>query len=81
MRRISLNTGQVKDQSVARLLDEVARASADENLVDIAAAFTIEDTYTERRTLNVASSSLAEVKEFIATLIDDLKRGGSNRST
>jgi hypothetical protein len=81
MRRISINTGMVKDRAVAALLEEIQKASADENLTDIAAPFIIEGTYTETRTLNVGTSTLAETQAFIATLIGDLKRGGSNRST
>jgi len=81
MRRISINTGAVKDRAVAAILEEIQKASADENIIDIAAAFTIEGDYTETRTLNVGTSTLEETQAFIATLIGDLKRGGSNRST
>ena len=81
MRRLSINTGTVKDRAVAAILEEIQKASADENIIDIAAAFVVEGTYTETRTLNVGTSTLEETQAFIATLIGDLKRGGSNRST
>lgn len=81
MRRINIDTGNVKDSVVAAALREIINASADENLVDLLAPFIIENSYTETRTLNVGTSTLAETQAFIATLIDDLKRGGQNRTT
>ena len=81
MRRLSINTGSVKDRAVAAILEEIQKSSADENIIDIAAPYTIEGDYTETRTLNVETATLEEVKAFIATFIGDLKRGGANRST
>lgn len=81
MRRIFINTGTVRDGAVATALREIEKASADENIVDIAQAFTIEGDYTETRTLNVETATLEETKAFIATLIADLQRGGQNRTT
>lgn len=73
--------GRVKDPAVADALKEIELASAEFNLLDIANAFTIAGAYTRRTTLDVGTSTLTETQEFIATLIDDLKRGGENRST
>lgn len=73
--------GRVKDPAVADALKEVELASAEFNILDMANAFTITGAYTETRTLNVGVSTLAQTQAFIATLIDDLKRGGANRST
>lgn len=83
MRRIDISAtiGRVQDPATRDALREVELASAEFNLVDIAAAFTITGTYTETRTLDVGVSTLAETQAFIATLIEDLKRGGESRST
>lgn len=81
MRRVQINTGAIKDPATKAAIEELVRASADENIIDIAQAFTIAGDYTDTRTLNVGTSTLAETQAFIATLIADFKRGGSNRST
>jgi len=81
MRRLYIETGNIKDSAVAAALREIINASADENIVDLVAPFIIENSYTETRTLNVGTSTLAETQAFIATLIDDFKRGGQNRTT
>lgn len=78
---ISPSIGLVKDRAVADALREVELASAEFNLLDIANAFTITGAYTETRELEIGVSTLAETQAFIATLIADFKRGGSNRST
>jgi hypothetical protein len=83
MRRVDMSPtiGRVRDPATKDALREIELASAEFNLVDIAAPFTITGTYTETRTLNVGVSTLAETQAFIATLIEDLKRGGESRST
>lgn len=81
MRRLYINTGRVRDGAVADILTEIINASADENIIDIAAAFTVTGSYTETRELHVGTSTLEETQAFLATLIADLKRGGQNRIT
>lgn len=81
MRRIYIDVGSIKDRAVADALREIINASADENLIDIAAPYTVDGTYTETRELHVGTSTLEETQAFIATLISDLKRGGQNRTT
>lgn len=81
MRRIYLDTGNIKDPAVASALREIVNASADENLIDIAAPYTVDGSYTETRELHVGTSTLEETQAFLATLINDLKRGGENRTT
>lgn len=83
MRRVDISAtiGRVRDQATRDGLREIELASAEFNIVDIAAAFTITGSYTETRTLNVGVSTLAQTQAFIATLVEDLKRGGQSRST
>lgn len=81
MRRIYIDVGSIKDRAVADALREIINASADENLIDIAAPYTVDGTYTETRELHVGTSTLEETQAFIATLISDFKRGGQNRTT
>lgn len=81
MRRVNIDTGNIKDRRVADAIRELVNASADENIIDIAAPFTVDGSYTETRELHVGTSTLEETQAFLATLIDDLKRGGQNRTT
>lgn len=82
MRRVNLpGVGLIKDQAVRDAIREIELASAEVDLLDIANAFTITGTYTETRTLNVGVSTLAQTQAFIATLINDFKRGGQHRTT
>lgn len=83
MRRVDIDPsiGRVRDPATRDALKEIQLASAEWNLADIAAPYVIEGSYTETRTLNVGVSTLAETQAFIATLIEDLRRGGESRST
>lgn len=78
---ISNTIGRVKDQAVRDALSEIQLASAEVNTIDIVTPYTITGTYTETRELEVGVSTLAETQAFIATLINDFKRGGVSRST
>lgn len=75
-----LNVGQVKDVVARALIDELARASQENDVVDIASAFDVTGSYTETRTLDVGTSTLTQTQAFIATLLADLKRGGQHRA-
>ena len=82
MKRVTLvSVGLVKDDAVRSALKEIEGASAEFNLLDIASAFSMNGTYTQTRVLNVTSPTLANAVAFLATFIDDCKRGGANRST
>ena len=83
MRSLQLGgmVGRVRDPAVAEALTEIERASNEFNLLDIAQGFTITGTYTETREMEVGVSTLAETQAFIATFINDCKRGGAFRST
>lgn len=82
MRRVNLSQiGRIKDPAAQDAIREIERASAEVDLLDIANAFTITGTYTETRTLNVGTSTLAETQAFVATFISDCKRGGQHRAT
>jgi hypothetical protein len=82
MRRVNLTqVGQIKDSAARASIREIELASAEVDLLDIANAFTIIGSFTETRTLNVGTSTLAETQAFIATFINDCKRGGQHRTT
>lgn len=86
MRRTTLagNPGVAPQQQIMWLISavqELARASADENLVDIGKAYTVTGTFTDTRTLDVSTATLPDVIALLATLIGDLQRGGATRST
>jgi len=82
MRRVNLSgIGFVQDQAVKDSLREIELASAEVDLTDIANAFTVSGAYTRTTTLNVTSPTVANIAAFLATFIDDCKRGGANRTT
>lgn len=82
MRRVNPSSiGFIKDQAARDAIKEIVGASAEVDLLDIANAFTITGTFSELRTLNVGTSTLAQTQAFIATFINDCKRGGQHRST
>lgn len=78
---ISPTIARVRDPAARDAFREIELASAESNILDIMAPFTITGSFTELRTLNVGVSTLAQTQAFIATLVNDLKRGGQNRST
>lgn len=65
------------------MLDEIFRASNENDTIDISNAFTIPatGTFPATRTLNVTAPTLANVVAVLATLLQDLQRGGTNRNT
>jgi hypothetical protein len=82
MRRLNISmVGQINDSAARTAIKEIELASAENDLLDIANGFIITGSYTETRTLNVGTSTLAETQAFIATFIADCKRGGQHRTT
>ena len=82
MRRVQFtNTGNIKDPVARAAILDIIRASAEVDLTDIANAFSSNGVYTRTTVLNVTSPTLANAVAVLATLIDDFKRGGTNRST
>lgn len=59
-------------------LKEIVTASVENDPSVIASDFTIEN-YTETRTLDVGSATTTDLMNFVATLILDLRRGGSKK--
>jgi hypothetical protein len=82
MRRVNLNmVGLITDPNARAAVQAIELASAEVDLTDISNAFTVSGTYTQTRTLNVTSPTLANIAAVLATFIDDCKRGGQYRST
>ena len=82
MRRVDLHMlGMIRDPAVREAIREIALASAEVDLTDISNAFTVSGTYTPTRTLDVTTPTLQNLVAFVATFIDDCKRGGQNRTT
>jgi hypothetical protein len=82
MRRVNFtNTGNIKDPDAKAAILAIIRASAEVDLTDIIAPYTITGDFTETRDLNVTTPSLANIAAVIATFITDCKRGGQFRTT
>ena len=81
LKRVNLNLGGIQDPAIKAALQAIQLASAQVDLTDIANAFLVSGAYTQTRTLNVTSPTLANLAAVLATFIDDCKRGGQYRST
>jgi hypothetical protein len=68
-------------RDVQDAFNEVFRASQENDTIDIAQPYTITGSFTPTRTLNVTSPTIANVAAVLATLIQDLKRGGTSKTT
>jgi hypothetical protein len=66
---------------IQALFNEIIQASQDGDITDIGGAYTITGSFTETRTLNVTAPTTANIAAVLATLILDLQRGGSTRTT
>jgi len=66
---------------IQSVFNQIFRASQEADVVDIGQAFTISGSFTPTRTLNVTSPTLANIAAVLATLISDLQRGGSTKTT
>ncbi len=81
MRKLFMGNLSNLDPDIQALFNEIIQASQDADLTDIGGAYTITGTFTETRTLNVTAPTLANAVAVLATLILDLQRGGSTRTT
>lgn len=70
--------GQIR--FLARACSTLAAASQENDVIDIASAYTIVGAFTTARTLNTGTATLADVINVIATLITDLQAGGAHRT-
>lgn len=59
-------------------MDEIERASHEERFVQIADAYTVSN-FTPTRTLDAGTATAADIADFLATLITDLKLGQVKR--
>lgn len=81
MRKLAQGSFQNLPPYLQQAFNEIYRASQEADVVDIGAAYTITGAFTETRTLNVASPTIANVAAVLATLLADLKRGGATKTT
>lgn len=76
MRRVTLNPN-----NTAASLNEIARASAENDPVEIAQNFTITGALTQTLNLNLTAPSLANVAAVLGTLLTIMQKGGLHRNT
>lgn len=75
MRRVTINP-----HDFVSSLREIMTASSENDLLDLAQAFTISGAFTPTTTLNLTSPTAANIAAVLATLITYAQRGGVNRS-
>ncbi len=63
---------------IERAIQKISQASHDIDVFDIADKFVITNL-TEDRTIDVNSTSLAELADIVGTLISDMKKRGAKR--
>ncbi len=67
--------------NIQNIFNEIFRASQDGAVEDLGSAYTITGTFTATRNLNVTTPTTANIAAVLATLISDLQRGGTSRTT
>lgn len=76
-----MGTPEQKLQWLEDAVRNLAGASTDQNPVDIASEYTITGTLTPTRSIDVTTPTAANIAAVLATLISDLQKGGSTRTT
>lgn len=66
---------------VQKIFNEIFQASQDGDIVDIATPYTFTGTPTATRNLNVSAPTAANIAAVLATLLQDLQKGGTTRTT
>lgn len=68
-------------QNIDPAVRDLVQASQENDVVDIAANFSLNGTYTQTTTLNLTSPTAANVAAVLATLLTIMQKGGINRTT
>lgn len=63
---------------VKECFDEIEKAS-NEDVATAVADFTTTGTLTERRTIDAGTATLAQLRDFVCTLVSDIKKQGQKR--
>lgn len=80
MRRLSFGSpAGNKEAWFEDALREIERASA-EDIEATVSGFTTTGTLTERRTIDAGAATLAQLRDFVCTLVHDIKKRGQKRS-
>lgn len=81
MRKLALGTPARLDDAAwaVRALKQIEQASYEDAEL-IFDDYTITGTFTDTRTLDVATATLADLIAFVATLVTDLQKRGQNRT-
>lgn len=67
--------------AIQDIFNQIFRASAEADVVDIGAEYEVNGAFTETRVLNVTAPTTANIAAVLATLLADLKNGGAKKST
>lgn len=78
MRPLWFGDLQTQDD-IVRALRQIEEASNDD-INTVADGYTLTGTLTDSRTIHVTTGTLAELLQFVGTLISDLKKRGAKRA-
>jgi hypothetical protein len=67
------------ERFVMEALREIERATVDD-IEAVVSEFKVTGDYTESRTLDAESATLGDVRDFLATFVNDIKNRGQKRS-
>lgn len=76
MRPVTLNNANVTES-----LNEIGRASQENDVCTIAQNFSTTGTLTQTTDLNLSSPSLANLAAVLGTLLEIMQKGAINRTT
>jgi len=55
-------------------------SASNEDVEQVLSEFVITGTLTERRTIDAGTATLAELRDFVATMVNDIKKRGQKRT-
>ena len=82
MKRLSFGvpTGPGDTRWIVSALKLIERASAEDMQTFIGTDYTITGSFTPTRTLNTSTATLSDLIAFVATLVQDIQKGGQHRT-
>ena len=82
MRQLSFGSPGQGDQAFRTWAESAFRTieqQSNEDMEAVMAEFTTTGSFTETRTIDAATATLGDVRNFIATMFSDIKKGGQKR--
>jgi transcriptional regulator of heat shock response len=82
MRQLSFGSPGPSDQGFRRWVEDSLRTieqQSNEDMEAVLSEFTTTGSFTETRTFDASTATLADLRNFVATMFSDIKKGGQKR--